>query len=71
MSTRDMVDALIHRAKHLNEFTVTTEIPPNFRFNGVVPFDINIKDGVIQARVWAVEFDEAVQTLDQYLETCK
>ena len=71
MSTQDMVDALIHRAKNINEFTVTTEVPENFRFNGVIPFDIQIKDGIIYAQVWALEFDEAVTTFDQYLETCR
>ena len=71
MNTTDMVDALIHRAKNINEFTVTTEVPAGFRFNGVIPFDIQIKDGIIYAQIWALEFDEAVKTFDEYLETCK
>jgi len=71
MSTQDMVDALIHRAKNLNEYTITTDVPENFRFNGVIPFDMSIKDGIIYAQVWALEFDEAVTTFDQYLETCR
>jgi len=71
MSTRDMIEALMHRMKNLHEFVVTTEVPNGMRFNGIVPFDMQIKDGVIYARVWALEFDEAVRTLDQYLETCR
>jgi len=71
MSTKDMVDALITRAKNLNEYTVTTDVPDNFRFNGVIPFDMSITDGIIYAKVWALEFDEAVKTFDQYLETCR
>jgi len=71
MSTKDMVDALIYRAKNLNEYTITTGVPENFRFNGVIPFDMSIKDGIIYAQVWALEFDEAVTTFDQYLETCR
>jgi len=67
----DMVDTLIHRMKNLHEFVVTTEVPDKFRFNGVVPFDIQIQDGIIYARVWALEFDEAVEKLNEYLETCK
>ena len=51
MSTKDMVDALIHRAKNLNEYTITTDVPENFRFNGVIPFDMSIIDGIIYARV--------------------
>ena len=71
MSTQDMVDALIYRAKNLNEYTITTDVPENFRFNGVIPFDIQIKDGIIYAQIWALEFDEAVKTFDEYLETCR
>ena len=71
MSTKDMVDALIYRAKNLNEYTITTDVPENFRFNGVIPFDIQIKDGIIYAQIWALEFDEAVKTFDEYLETCR
>jgi hypothetical protein len=70
MST-DMVEALMHRMKNLHEFVVTTEVPNGMRFNGVVPFDTQIKDGIIYARVWAVEFDEAVEKFNEYLETCK
>ena len=71
MNSVDLATALISRAKNLNEFTVTTEVPENFRFNGLVPFDMSIKQGQIEAKVWAVDFDEAASRLDQYLETCK
>jgi len=71
MNSVDMATNLINRAKHLNEFTVTTEVPEGFRFNGVVPFDMNISEETITAKVWAVDFDEAVQRLDVFLETCK
>jgi hypothetical protein len=71
MNSVDMANNLIFRAKHLNEFTITTEVPNNFRFNGLVPFDIQIKDGIITANVWAVDFDEAALRLDNFLGTCK
>ena len=71
MNSADMATNLIFRAKNLNEFTVTTTVPEKFRFNGLVPFDMSIKQGEIEAKVWAVDFDEAVSRLDQYLETCK
>ena len=70
-TAKDIMDHFISRAKHLQEFDVTTEIPNDFRFNGVVPFDIVIKDGILYAKVWAVEFDEAAKRLDDFLETCK
>jgi hypothetical protein len=71
MNSVDMANNLIFRAKNLHEFTVTTEVPDNFRFNGVVPFDMSIIDNQIEAKVWAVDFDEAAKRLDDFLKSCK
>ena len=71
MNSVDMANNLIFRAKNLTEFIVTTSVPEDFRFNGVVPFDMEIKDGEIAAKVYAVDFDEAVTRLNDFLETCK
>lgn len=70
MNAADIANNLIFRAKNLHEFTVTTDVPENFRFNGLVPFDLSIKEGQIEAKVWAVDFDEAAQRLDQFLQNC-
>ena len=66
-----MANDLIFRAKNLSEFIVTTEVPDEFRFNGEIPFDMRIKDSIITAKVWAVDFDEAAKRLDDFLGTCK
>ena len=71
MNSVDMASNLIFRAKNLQEFVVTTDVPEDFRFNGLIPFDMEIKDGEIAAKVYAVDFDEAVQRLNTFLETCK
>jgi hypothetical protein len=71
MNSVDMATNLIFRAKHLQEFTVMTEVPDDFRFNGLVPFDMTISGTILEAKVWGIDFDEAVQRLDAYLETCK
>lgn len=71
MNSADMATALIQRAKHLQEFIIETEVPDDFRFNGVIPFDMEIKDGIICAKVYGIDFDEAVYRLNEYLETCK
>ena len=68
MNSVDMATNLIFRAKNLQEFTVTTELPDDFAFQGVVPFDISIKDGQIEAKVWAVDFNEAVDRLNEFLQ---
>lgn len=71
MNSVDMANNLIFRAKNLQEFVVTTDVPEDFRFNGVIPFDLEIKEGEIYAKVYGVDFDEAVHTFDKWLETCK
>lgn len=71
MNSVDMMNDLLHRAKNLQEFIVTTEVPDDFRFNGIIPFDMDIKDNIIFAKVWAIDFDEAVKRFDEFLEECK
>jgi hypothetical protein len=67
MNSVDMANNLIFRAKNLQEFVVETDTPENFRFNGVVPFDMSITDGIISAKVLAIDFDEAVAAFDKWL----
>ena len=68
MNSVDMATNLIFRAKNLQEFTVTTEVPNGVRFNGVIPFDINITGTMLEARIWAVDFNEAVDRLNVFLQ---
>jgi len=71
MNSIDMMQNLIHRAKNLQEFVVTTAVPDDFRFNGMIPFDMQITEGEIYAKVYGIDFNEAVTTFDKWLETCK
>jgi hypothetical protein len=71
MNSVDMMQNLIHRAKNLQEFVVETAVPEDFQFNGVIPFDMQIKDSIITAKVMALDFNEAVTQLDNFLESCK
>jgi CO dehydrogenase nickel-insertion accessory protein CooC1 len=66
-----MTTNLIYRVKHLQEFIIDTEISEEFRFNGVIPYDMKIVGNNLEAKVWAIDFDEAVQRLNEFLETCK
>lgn len=68
MNSVDMATNLIFRAKNLQEFTVTTELPDDFAFRGVIPFDMQITGTILEARVWAVDFDEAVNRLNEFLQ---
>jgi hypothetical protein len=71
MNSVDMMHNLIHRAKNLQEFVIETNVPDDFRFNGVIPFDMRIEDSVIYAKVYALDFEEAVNLFDKYIESCK
>lgn len=68
MNSVDMATNLIFRAKNLQEFTVTTELPDDFAFRGVIPFDMQITGNILEARVWAVDFNEAVDRLNEFLQ---
>jgi hypothetical protein len=70
-NAKDIMDHFISRAKNLQEFTVCVDVPDDFKFNGTVPFDMNIVNNEIEAKVWAVDFEEAVNRLDEWIETCK
>ena len=70
-TAKDIADHFINRAKMLNEFTITTDVPEDFRFNGLIPFDMTIQDNVITAKVWGIDFDEAVNRFNEYMEGCK
>jgi hypothetical protein len=63
-----MATNLIFRAKNLQEFTVTTELPDDFAFRGVIPFDMQITGNILEAKVWAVDFNEAVDRLNVFLQ---
>lgn len=68
MNSADMATNLIFRAKNLQEFTVTTELPDDFTFRGVIPFDMQITGTILEAKVWAIDFDEAVHRLNEFLQ---
>lgn len=69
MNSVDMATNLIFRAKNLQEFVVTTELPDDFAFRGVIPFDMQITGSILEARIWAVDFNEAVDRLNEFLQS--
>ena len=70
-NAKEIADHFINRAKLLNEFTITTDVPASFKFNGLIPFDLKITEDQLEAKVWAVDFEEAVQRLNDFLESCQ
>jgi hypothetical protein len=70
-TAKDIMDHFVNRAKHLQEFTICVNVPDDFRLNGVVPFDMQIINGEIEAKVYAIDFEEAVSRLDEWIGECK
>jgi hypothetical protein len=69
MNSIELANALINRAKNLQEFTITTKLAGKPKFNGTVPFDLTIKGNTLTAKILAENADEANSILDSYLKT--
>jgi hypothetical protein len=59
---------LIERARRMQEFRIMKPEPDNFMFNGKVPFDVAIKNGMMTFTVHAVDLAEANAMVDKYLD---
>ena len=67
----EIANLAIKRAKALDKWIVTLPVPENFRFNGIVPFDMIIYNNIVEITVWAVSQDEASDRAKMFLEGCK
>ena len=54
------------RIKNLKQFTVTMEVPEEFSFNGVIPYDMTISENVAIVRLVAVDEKEANEKVYEY-----
>ena len=62
-----IANELISKAMAMQTFEVTQDMPDNFEFGGVVPFDISIKDGKLTCRVPALTLQQAVDMVDRWV----
>ena len=60
--------AVIKRAKNLQQFKVYSHIDTPIDFNGVVPFDLSIKDNIATFKVYALSKEEAKRQVDEWLK---
>lgn len=58
---------IIERASNLQEFEVQVEMPQHFRFNGSVPFDMEILGNQAFITVLAESIEEATQRARAYV----
>ena len=62
----DITKQVLDRLRNLKEFTVRVPVRENWLPNGVVPFDIKIKDGIATVTLPALDADEAKQRAVDY-----
>lgn len=68
MTTSDDVSRVLNRIKKLQEWEVVVKVPDDFQFYGVVPYDINISNGIAFVRVLAETIEEAVTKANKYFD---
>ena len=68
MNIINIADAVIKRAKNLQQFKVYSHIDTPIDFNGVVPFDLSIKDNIATFKVYALSKEEAKRQVDEWLK---
>jgi hypothetical protein len=65
----DVTQQVIDRMMNLREFTITVPVEDNWMPNGVVPFDIRIKNGFATVAVPALTEDEARSKIIAYFNS--
>lgn len=59
-------DNVMDRIKNLQTFEVMVDVPEDFQFYGVVPFDISISGGKAFVTLVAANIQEAVDRVNQF-----
>jgi hypothetical protein len=65
----DLTEQTINRLMNLKEFTVSVPVEENWIPNGVVPFDIKIKNGIATVTVPALTESEARSKITAYFNS--
>jgi hypothetical protein len=60
------LESVMTRIKNLREWEVVVKVPEGFSFQGEVPFDMYINNGVAYVKVLAVSLEEAVDRAKKY-----
>ena len=67
--SNDITKQIIDRLMNLQEFTVSVPVEENWMPNGVVPFDIRIKNGIATVTVPALTEAEARSKIIAYFNS--
>jgi hypothetical protein len=64
----DTIRQVLDRIKGLKQFVVRVPVPDEFRFTGLVPFDMEIVGSVAMVTVFASTHEEAQQRAEQFFQ---
>lgn len=62
----DLTKQILDRVMNLKEFTLKVRVEDNWLPNGVVPFDIKIKENVATVTIPALNEEEAKEKVSEY-----
>jgi hypothetical protein len=68
--SRDLTKSVIDRLMNLREFTVKVPVEAGWLPNGVVPFDIKIKNNIATVTLPALTSTEARERVLDYFRQC-
>jgi hypothetical protein len=61
-------ESVMNRIKNLTEYEVMVNIPEDFQFDGVVPYDMSISGDKAFVKVIAESIEEATLKANEYFE---
>lgn len=64
----DTIRQVIDRIRGLKQFVVRVPVPPEFRFTGSVPFDLEIVGSTAMVTVWAATQEEAQTRAETFFQ---
>ena len=67
-TAKAITEKLIKKVKKMKLHEVIIPVPDGFSFNGVVPFDLHIKDEIMVFSVLAGDYDEASAMVEKYID---
>jgi hypothetical protein len=67
MRPADAAGKILDRVMNLKTYIVEVALPEEFEFNGKVPYDLTIKDGIVRIEIPALNEKEAASKARQFL----
>jgi hypothetical protein len=67
MRPADAAGKILDRVMNLKTYIVEVQLPEEFEFNGTVPYDLSIKDGLVRIEIPALDEKEAAVKARQFL----